>query len=111
MKITFLKLKTCNFTISNFLHLYYYLIFYNYEIFIKDDIHQTTLNFHFSERESDEDTDNILILRKRGQLMDLPSGGAIIESSPTMPIITIPPELRFIPIEDWNEVDLVWLNM
>ena len=43
--------------------------------------------------------------------MDLPSGGSIIESSPTMPIITIPPELRFIPIEDWNDIDLVWLNV
>ena len=80
-------------------------------LFITHDIHQTNFNFHFSERESDEDTDNILILRKRGQLIDLPSGGAIIESSPMMPIITIPPELRFIPIEDWNEVDLVWLNV
>ena len=65
----------------------------------------------FSERESDEYTDNMMILRKRGQLLDLPDGGARIKFSPTMPPITIPPNLRFIPIESWNKVDQVWLNM
>merc|ERR1711981_483127 len=86
-----------------------FIFFLELNAYQNNEANNNTIFNH--ERESDEYTDNMMILRKRGQLLDLPDGGARIKFSPTMPPITIPPNLRFIPIESWNKVDQVWLNI
>jgi FMN-dependent NADH-azoreductase len=51
------------------------------------------------------------ILRKRGQLVELPNGGNIILAAPNMTTFTIPISLKRKPIELWTDEELIWLNM
>ena len=51
------------------------------------------------------------ILRRRGQLVELPNGGNIILAAPNMTTFTIPISLKRKPIEHWTEEEQIWLNM
>ena len=55
--------------------------------------------------------DDLNTLHQRNQLLNLPSGGAKIISSPSLPPITIPDQLRNIPVNQWRDEDRIWLNM
>ena len=55
--------------------------------------------------------DNLNTLSERKQLVELPNGGIKIMSSPLLPPITIPFELRSIPVAQWRDEDRIWLNM
>ena len=55
--------------------------------------------------------DDLNTLYEKKQLIDLPSGGAKIISSPSLPPIIIPFKLREIPLDKWSDKDRIWLNM
>ena len=51
------------------------------------------------------------LLRRRGQLIELPDGGSIIITGPNLTSFTIPLSLKKKPIEYWTENEQIWLNM
>ena len=51
------------------------------------------------------------ILRRRGQIVELPNGGNIILAAPNMTTFTIPISLKRKPIELWTQEEQRWLNM
>ena len=55
--------------------------------------------------------DDLNTLHEKKQLIDLPSGGAKIISSPSLPPTIIPFYLRDIPVNKWRDKDRIWLNM
>ena len=55
--------------------------------------------------------DDLNTLYANNQVIDLPTGGAKIISSPSLPPIIVPFKLREIPVDKWMEKDRIWLNM
>ena len=55
--------------------------------------------------------DDLNTLCENKQLIDLPTGGSMIVSSPSLPPIIVPFKLREIPVDKWMEKDRIWLNM
>ena len=51
------------------------------------------------------------LLRRRGQLIELPDGGSIIITGPNLTSFTIPLSLKKKPVEYWTENEKIWLNM
>ena len=51
------------------------------------------------------------LLRRRGQLIELPDGGSIIITGPNLTSFTIPLSLKKKPVEYWTGNELIWLNM
>ena len=51
------------------------------------------------------------LLRRRGQLIELPDGGSIIITDPNLTSFTIPLSLKKKPVEYWTKNEQIWLNM
>ena len=69
-------------------------------------------NSNRNEYECCSSTKDLRLLREKGQVIDLPEGGSHIISSPELMPFRIPSfQLRVTPINSWQDMDKVWLNV